>query len=173
MGTKHASTQERAARGTLQTSVTLKGEEAQMIAEEALRTHTSASRLLRDYALEYIRIRKDVQRIADLEGADFKTVGGYIESVLMRHENRMVSTMDRFYIEIQQMRTLQEIMLAFMDTYLMTYLAHTPEITDEKLKEMSAVSASSRYQKFMNAMPSRMGEDGVSVVRKAFIEDIS
>lgn len=172
MGTKHTSTQEKGERGLLQTSVTLKDEDAKLVAEEALRTHLSASRLLRDYALEYIRMRRDVQRIADLEGVDSSELGSYIETILMRHEARMAGTLDRFYVEIQQMRSLQEIMLAFLDTFLMTYLSHTPEISDEKLKEMSAVSASARYEKFMSLLPSRIGDDGASTVRKAFMEEL-
>lgn len=130
------------------------GNDLAVLRAEAERTGSPYSKILREYALAYIQLRDEAMAAAD--GAERKS--SLIHIVLNGMEARLAATVDRVHSELCLHRNETQILTALLDSFLMLYLAHTPEIPQE-LEEGHLVSAYTRYDKVIAQLPKALDGD--------------
>jgi len=143
------------------TTVTLSvhGDDLALLRAEAERTGSAYGKILREYAIAYMHLRDEALAAA----AGTTREGSLIHTMLTGMEARLAVAVDGAYSEVRILRNETQILTALLDSFLMAYLAHTPEVPKE-LEEGHLASAYARYDKVIAQLPRALEGDRARVL---------
>jgi hypothetical protein len=152
------------------TKVKLTGEALRQIRLEAELTNVPMSKILRDYTVEYIKLKNE-----SIQASNGKVEeGSLIHTYLGNLETRIANGFDNIIIREDSIKADIKIIANLVDTLVKLYLNHTPEIAKE-LKEERVRSALVRYDKYINAVKKSITDETYNIlteIKDLILKDI-
>lgn len=132
--------------------VHLSGADLARIDLEARAAGVARSKLLRDAALEFFRLRDEhLAGLAATGESDERRAGALLHSMLAEHEQRLAATIDRQAEVLARIRDDVQVLAAMMTAFVRLYLAHTPEPAEELVLAQTS-SAQRRFSRWQAAV---------------------
>jgi hypothetical protein len=133
------------------TQVKLEGEALKLIKHEAELTSTPMSKILRDYAVEYIKLKNDslAARKSSL-----------IHCLIAGMESRIAISLEENLKAHNEVNSKLEVLSTILDSYIKLYLNHTPEVPLEQKAERVRATLP-RYQRFLNGVKNAFVHDNI------------
>jgi CRISPR/Cas system-associated exonuclease Cas4 (RecB family) len=148
------------------TRVNLYPIEYEKIKAEASQASVPMSKILKDYALEYIKLKNDTE---DTKGEGI-IEGSLIHTIISKMEVRIAKTIEtnseqlrESALEVKTLKAEIQIIAAILDNYIKFYLNHTPEVPVNERAERSK-SSMLRYQRFLLAVKSALKNGNAKVI---------
>lgn len=127
--------------------VALRGEAMKRITAEARRCNAKKGTVLRELALEYLRLRDDHLAL----GAE----GSAVAQMLSDSEARLAATMSQTRTQVDQLDAKLNVLIAAFSTFAKTFLACVPAPTGAD-REAALAEAPRRYAKLIAGVPGEL-----------------
>jgi hypothetical protein len=127
-------------------------------------------KILRDYTLEYIKLKNESIKASNGKIEE----GSLIHTYLGNLETRIANGFDNIIIREDSIKADVKIIANLVDTMVKLYLNHTPEIAKE-LKEERVRSALVRYDKYINAVKQSITDETYNIlteIKDLILKDI-
>lgn len=130
--------------------------------EVATRKHATQSSCAADCLSEYFGLLEEMASVfkSDTDPGEAKT-GKIIHALLEETERRISSTIERQGRRIDRVREDVQIMQAMLDRHCLSWLIHTPEVSEEE-RNARLASANRRHGNWLRAVESRLREGGIN-----------
>lgn len=138
-------------------SVTLRGDPAVRIDNEATRQGCTVAKILRDYTLAYMDILEDTE--AEKTG----TASKRFEEIIRDSEARIQMSLERNTQEIIRSQLEISALTAFVDSLVRFIVATTPEQAEDAKRKAQAI-APDRYKTLLNKSATLLADDGSAKV---------
>lgn len=136
-------------------NVKFSGEDAALIRAEAARTGTARGQLVRDYTMDFIRLRDE--HAAMVARPDAEQDGHLVHTILQQMEARQAATMERIEDKVDRQHAELTLQMATIDALAKLLFQRLPTPPDDEAAGWTS-DAIYRYQKWAEAIPD--GLDG-------------
>jgi hypothetical protein len=141
------------------TKVNLDGIDLEKIKLEAELTSTPMSKILKDYALEYLKLKNETEGAHSGEALE----GSVIHTIISKMEFRIAKALEQNSKEMGDLKLEMQIIAAIIDNFVKLYLNHTPEVAIEDREERIKLSLA-RYQRFLSAVKYALKDGNANII---------
>ncbi len=141
------------------TKVNLEGDFREQIKREANLLSVSMSRILRDYSLEYIKLKNEAKTAKEGKLSEGSILHTFISSM----EARIANSLEENQKGITELKNDIQIIAAIIDNFIKLYLNHTKEIPIDERNERIK-SSLNRYRKFLTTVKSTINNGSGDVI---------
>lgn len=139
-----------------------------LLKDEAAARGISMTRCVGDVVREYFALRKEMLSVINARGATDNGHPGPVHSLVARMQEQLGMTIgaraDELNARVDELSEGQRRIETILDRFVVTYLAHTPEVPPERRDQASA-SASRRYANFRQVLSEILAEQAGSAAR--------
>ncbi|AIL64738.1 hypothetical protein NOVO_01710 [Rickettsiales bacterium Ac37b] len=142
------------------TKVNLTGETLKAIQEEASKASVPMSKILKSYAMEYIKLKNESELIKEGKLPE----GSIIHTHLANMESRIAKVLVNNLEVIEEIKTEIQMLSVIIDHYLQLYLNHTPSVPAAMQLERIK-SSEERYERFITRVVKTISDNKANIAR--------